>query len=79
MAFEIRKVKAKLDRNVVSKSGRTDFIRVSISEENDTMLAKPIFGSSGLIKTLTSSNGIIEIPEYNEGLKQGQEVEVELW
>lgn len=72
-------VKAKLERNVVSKNGRTDFIRVKLEDKKGELTAIPILGPSGLIMTLTSADGIIKIPDYNEGLRQGQEVEVELW
>lgn len=72
-------VRARLDRNLVKKSGRTDFVRVRLYKQDEEWLAEPIFGSSGLIMTLTKSDGVIVIPDYNVGMHKGQEVEVELW
>lgn len=70
---------ATLDRNLVSKSGRTDFIRVSLREDAGRIMATPIFGSSGLIMTLAKADGTIEVPDFKEGLSKGHEVVVELW
>jgi molybdopterin molybdotransferase len=38
-----------------------------------------VFGKSGLLNTLTRSNGVIRIPAESEGLEAGELVEVWLW
>lgn len=67
------KRKAVLTRNIASKYGRFDLIRVRFEMENRVT---PILGKSGLIKTLLLADGLVPIPENVEGLLKGQEVEV---
>jgi len=77
---EIQKyVKAEMSRNVESKSGRDDFIRVRIEQENEKLLAVPVFGKSGLISTLVDAHGLVRIDRNSEGVYQGQIVDVMLF
>ena len=61
--------------NVPSERGREHYIRVRI-EGN---LATPILGKSGLLNTLSQSDGIVKIPAGKEGCEAGEEVEVMMW
>lgn len=74
-----RVLKARLNMNIVSTNGRTDFVRVQLIEKEDGLWARPIYGSSGLIATLVKADGVICIPLEKNGLRQGEEVEVELF
>lgn len=75
-----RSIKALMSRNVESKSGRDDFIRVRIEKEsNDQLIAVPVFGKSGLISTLVDAHGMIRIERNSEGVYQGQVVDVMLF
>ncbi len=76
---QVKSVKAVLDRNVESKSGRDDFIRVRLEKENDSLKAVPVFGKSGLISTLVEAHGLVRIDRNSEGIYQGQTVEVILF
>ncbi len=81
-AFELESwhsCKAILDRNIASKHGREDYIRVAIYKENNTLYAKPILGHSGLLKTLLASDGLVQIDAKSEGLENGLEVDVLLF
>lgn len=73
------RVRAMLSRNIASRQGRTDFVRVRL-ENRDKGLpqAVPVTGKSGLLRTLLQADGLVEIPENSEGLKAGQEVLVRL-
>jgi len=71
--------KALLTRNIPSSAGRTDWVRVKVVYDSGKYLAAPVFGKSGLIKTLVDSNGYIEVPTSKEGLEAGSWVEVMLW
>jgi molybdopterin molybdotransferase len=71
----LRIVKATLADNIPSQRGREEYVRVRV--ENGT--ARPLFGKSGLMNTLTKSDGLICIPAGYEGLEKGSEVEVILW
>jgi len=73
-----RTLKARLDVNVVSTNGRADFVRVQLVERDNQLWAKPIYGSSGLLKTLLKADGIVYVPLENSGLKKGEEVLIEL-
>ncbi len=74
-----RGIKAFISRNIESKSGRDDFIRVRIENDNGKLLAIPVFGKSGLISTLVDAHGLIRIDRNSEGVYQGQEVDVMLF
>jgi molybdopterin molybdotransferase len=69
-------VRAGLNRNVASKHGREDFIRVKIKEEDGDLIAEPIFGESALISTLVRADGLVRIDRHTEGLYAGEMVEV---
>lgn len=69
-------VPAFLTRNVPSRSGRTDYVRVKLSRSGDKWQATPVFGRSGMLRTLAEADGLIIIPPAKEGLAQGEAVEV---
>ena len=72
-------VKAILARNIPSRSGRTEYVRVKLELTGDGLQAVPVFGRSGMLRTLAEANGLITIPSENEGLSAGTAVEVALW
>jgi len=67
---------ARLSRNVSSAQGRTDYIRVRLTEKGGILWAEPILGKSGLINTMIKADGLIEIGKNVEGLEKGTEVRV---
>ena len=76
-----RYVPATISRNVGSKIGRMDFLRVKLEKRIDgNYSAVPIqIGGSGILKNIVDADGFIIIPELSEGLKEGDKVEVQLW
>ena len=74
-----KSVKAEMSRNVESKSGRDDFIRVRIEKKGEKLLAVPVFGKSGLISTLVDAHGLVRIDRNAEGVYQNQVVDVMLF
>lgn len=72
----VKTLKAKMAKSVASSAGREDHIRVSI---DDSGLAHPVLGKSGLISTMSKADGIVVIPADMLGIEQGQEVVVELF
>jgi molybdopterin molybdotransferase len=71
---------AKLARNLPSAQGREDYVRVRVSlNGNGFWQAEPVFGKSGLIRTLTQGHGLVCIPLENEGLDGDSQVEVLLF
>ena len=60
---------ALLSRNVASKQGREDHVRVRLEPRpGELPLAHPVLGKSGLLKTLLMADGLIVIPADLEGL-----------
>ncbi|MBF0233674.1 MAG: hypothetical protein HQK65_11645, partial [Desulfamplus sp.] len=70
------RIPAKLVRNVASAQGRTDFIRVRLVREKNELLAVPVLGKSGLIRTMVMADGLLEIGENIEGLEKGEIVSI---
>ncbi|MFH2125646.1 MAG: gephyrin-like molybdotransferase Glp [Pseudomonadota bacterium] len=74
------RLSARLMRNLPSAQGREDYIRVRVGANGDgAWQAEPVFGKSGLIRTLTQGHGLVRIPLEKEGLDQGSQVEVLLF
>ncbi len=72
-------VKAVLSRNIPSRSGRTDYVRIKLEKTIDELKAVPVFGRSGMLRTLSEANGLLIVPSANEGLNAGETVEVKIW
>lgn len=70
------RIPATLTRNISSAQGRTDYIRVRLTERNGVFWAEPVLGKSGLINTMVKADGLIEIGIHTEGLDKGAAVEV---
>ena len=63
----------------VSRMGYRHFLRVKLEKKGNNLLALPVkLKGSGIISSLTQSDGIVEISEDKEGLKKGEEVSVYL-
>ena len=71
-------ITATISRNVGSKVGRRDFLRVKLTKtEDNNYIAIPIqIGGSGILRNIVEADGFVEIPELSEGLKEGDQVEV---
>ncbi|MFW9823692.1 MAG: gephyrin-like molybdotransferase Glp [Candidatus Thorarchaeota archaeon] len=64
----------------VSGLGYLHYLRVNIEKSEDGLIANPIkLRGSGVISSLTFSDGIVEISPYQEGLKKGDIVKVKLF
>ena len=74
-----RTVRAVLDTNVSSQTGREDYVRVTLKQNGDTLHASPLPHKSGAIFTLVKADGMVRIDLNREGLEQGEEVEVLLF
>jgi len=69
--------RARLARNLESRPGREDFVRVRLAPAADgPPLAQPVLGKSGLLRTLLQSDGLLVIPAEVEGFRAGEEVDV---
>ena len=71
-------VPARISCNVPGSPGRSVCLPVTLSLENESYLARPVFGKAGLISTLTNADGYIIIDLNKEGLKKDEHVFVYL-
>ena len=72
------KTSARLSRNLASSQGRRDFVRVVLEQEGHGLVARPILGKSGLIRTMVQADGLLEIGEHVEGLEKDSIVDIML-
>lgn len=74
-----KEVEAELTCNVVSDSGREDYVRVFLYKEKGKFYAEPVWGKSGLISTMVRASGLIKIRLNVEGIEKGSKVIVKLF
>lgn len=72
-------IHATMETNVASAPGKATCQLVELIEGDEGYLARPIFGKSGLITTLTRADGYTIIDVNKEGLKPGEMVKVQLF
>ncbi len=77
--LEKRTIKARLARNVSSTHGREEHVRVFLEESEGELLAVPVLGKSGLIRTLVMADGTVTVPAQSRGIQEGETVEVRLF
>jgi len=71
-------IPVKPSRDIPSKLGTEEFIRVNIGKVGDSLVATPLPRAAGSVTTLTRAEGIIRIPPMSEGLTQDEEIDAEL-
>jgi putative molybdopterin biosynthesis protein len=75
---EFSSVEALLGRKTPSKLGLEEFVRVILGRVEGRLIAMPIERGAGIITSLTRADGIVQIPQEQEGLDEGAEVRVRL-
>jgi molybdopterin molybdotransferase len=73
------RVPAILTRNLPSTMGREQYVRVRLERSDDGddgWRAAPLFGKSGLLRTLTEGQGLVRVPLDSEGLDADSPVTV---
>lgn len=72
-------LRARVTRNIASSQGREEHVRVILEERADGIWAVPVISKSGLITTLVRADGTIVIPLHQNGIEEGETVEVRLF
>ncbi|HSE84775.1 MAG TPA: gephyrin-like molybdotransferase Glp [Candidatus Binatia bacterium] len=72
-------LRATLKTNIASQVGREDYVRVTLERDAERWLATPLPSKSGAIFTLVKADGMVRIDLNQDGLEQGEEVEVILF
>jgi len=65
-------------RDILSKLGAEEFIRVNIGRVGERMVAIPLPRGAGSVTTMSKAEGIIRIPSFVEGIVAGEETDAEL-
>jgi putative molybdopterin biosynthesis protein len=73
------RVKATMTRKVLSPIGDDDFVRVTVAQVGDRLLATPLNRGAGVITSLVRADGLAHIPRFSEGVDMGQPVEILLY
>ena len=73
-----RSVKVIASRDMPSKLGLEEFIRVNIGRVGDRLIALPLPRGAGLLTTLSRAEGIIRTSSLSEGISAGEEIDAEL-
>jgi len=69
--------KAILSRNLPSKPGREDYVRIRLEErDGQPPLAHPVLGKSGLLRTIVQAHGLARIPAESEGFYEDDLIDV---
>lgn len=69
-------IAAEICTNYHKAKGREEYLPVSLQSVEGKVIAKPVFGKSGIITAFSRAYGYIRIDKNIEGLNEGQTVEV---
>ena len=70
---------ATLTRKVASPMGEEEFMRVTVGQVGDRVVATPLPGGSGVLMSLVRADGIVRIPRGEQGHEVGAPVTVQLY
>ncbi len=73
-----KQMKAAPVTNIPSKLGVDEFLRIRLGKVCSSLIATPLPRGAGILTSLSKADGIIRIPRLSEGIKEGEEVSVEL-
>jgi putative molybdopterin biosynthesis protein len=73
-----RFIRVQPSRDISSKLGIEEFLRVNIGRVGERTIATPLPRAAGSITTLTRAEGILRIPALSEGVTQNEEMEADL-
>jgi putative molybdopterin biosynthesis protein len=71
-------ITATLTRKVISPEGEEEFLRVTVGQVGDRVVATPLAGGSGVLMSLVRADGIVRIPRGEGGIEPGATVTVAL-
>ncbi len=72
------KIQVEMSRDVPSKAGTEEFLRVTVGRVGSRYIATPLARAAGSITTLIRAEAVVRIPALSEGIRQGENVEAEL-
>jgi len=69
---------ARLTQKVYSPMGEDEFLRVTVGQVGEQVVATPLQRGAGVIMSLVRADGIVRLPRFSEGEHAGAAVTVEL-
>ncbi len=72
-------VSGELTVNIPSAPGREHYVMVTLEQENGRWMVSPQHGKSGMLSMMGRSQGMVRIPVNQEGLSNGDKVDVILF
>lgn len=72
-------VQATLTRKVVSPAGEEEFLRVTVGQVGERVVATPLPGGSGVLMSLVRADGLLRIPRGEQGFEPGSPVAINLF
>lgn len=73
------KLRAVFSRQLTSALSAEEWVRVKVGKVGERYVAAPLSRGSGVITSLVKADGIVRIPQQQEGLMAGDEVDVDLF
>lgn len=73
------RTQAIMTRKLTSPIGDDDFVRVTLAQVGERLLAAPLNRGAGVITSLVRADGLAHIPRFSEGVDMGQVVDVQLY
>jgi putative molybdopterin biosynthesis protein len=70
-------IAAAISRKLLSPMGEDEFVRVTLGQVDDRVIATPLSRGAGVVMSLVRADGLVQIPRFSEGLHAGTEVMVE--
>ncbi len=72
-------LQARMTRKLLSPIGDDDFVRVTVAQVGERLLATPLSRGAGVITSLVRADGLAHVPRFSEGVDMGQTIEVILY
>jgi putative molybdopterin biosynthesis protein len=70
---------ATLTRKIASPPGEEEFVRVTVGQVGGRTVATPLPRGAGVLMSLVRADGIVRIPQHEQGYEAGATVTVELY
>ena len=74
-AAERPTMQATLTRKVLSPMGEDEFMRVTLGQVGERVVATPLARGAGVIMSLVKADGIVTVPRFSEGYHAGETVD----
>jgi putative molybdopterin biosynthesis protein len=68
-----------ISRKIMSPTGDDEYVRVTVGQVGERVIATPLSRGAGVISSLVRADGIVRIPRFSEGVDAGTSVTVHLY